>query len=175
MNWSRIWLLAVLGCGSSAFGQEISSSVYELRFRLNEIDAATGPASRLYSMVVESGSAGKINAGRRVPFYSASQGGANEQHTAALGNIFECEVAETDWGVRLDCAFESSYVEPGQSEEPQPVGMLPLTHSRQVHTTAVVPLGREIRLAMLDDPASGNRLEIFIELELLSPRDPGWP
>jgi hypothetical protein len=88
-----------------------------------------------------------------------------ELHTAALGSIIECDARDAEGGVRLDCSFESSYVETEQPTKPIPIGFLPVVNSRQVHTAVVVPLGPEVEIAQLDDPSSGNRLEIFVAVE----------
>ena len=68
-------------------------------------------------------------------------------------------------GVSLDCAFESSYVAPEQPLEQLPIGFLPIINSRKVSTAAVIPIGPEVQVALLDDPSSGNRLEIFVSAE----------
>jgi len=49
----------------------------------------------------------------------------------------------------------------------RPVGFPPVVNSRQVQTTAVVPLGSEVQIARVDDPSSGNRLTIFVLAERL--------
>jgi hypothetical protein len=61
----------------------------------------------------------------------------------------------------LDCAFESSFVAKRQASPP-PVGFPPLIQSRTAHTTAVLPPGKELPMAILDDPTTGNRLEFFV-------------
>ena len=130
-----------------------------------EAGARDSPESQTYTLLLQSGSRGKVNASRRIPNYTSTNGEAKELHTVSLGSIIECRAAEAAPGVSLDCAFESSYVEPGQPERVSPPGFLPVMNSRQVETRAVVPLGREVQFAQLDDPTSGNRLEIFVTAE----------
>jgi hypothetical protein len=110
--------------------------------------------------VLQSGSRGKINASCRIPYYSKSE--LKELHTVALGSIIECSVKDADAAVRLDCAFESSYVAPDQPAQQRPVGFPPVVNSRQVQMTAAVPPGS------IDDQSSGNSLTIFVLAERLA-------
>jgi len=56
-------------------------------------------------------------------------------------------------------------VAPGQQAAKIPTGFLPVIHSRQVSSTAVIALGPSVMIAGIDDPASGNRLEILVSAE----------
>ena len=148
-----------------ALAQDKPAVTFRLHFRMHESGAKAEETTRHYVLALQSESSGKMNASRRLPFHTSSKGEAKELHTQALGSIIECDARDAARGVRLNCAFESSYVEAEQAATPTPIGFLPVTHSRQVHTTVVVPLGTEAQIAQLDDPSSGNRLEIFVSAE----------
>jgi hypothetical protein len=148
--------------------QEKQPPTYRLSFRLQESGAEGKATVRNYVLIVQGRSRGKINASRRLPYYTSSKGEAKELHTAALGSIIECTPEEKDPGVQLDCAFESSYVAPNQPREQPPIGFLPLINARQVSTTAFVAIGPEVQIVRLDDPSSNNKLEIFVSVERLS-------
>jgi hypothetical protein len=135
---------------------------------LHESGPQAEEVTRNYMLVAQSDSLGKINASRRLPHYTSSKGEAKELHTVALGSIIECTPSDQGAAVRLHCAFESSYVAPEQPVEQTPIGFLPVIHSRQVSTTALIPIGREVQVAQLDDPASGKQLEIFVSAERLA-------
>lgn len=149
--------------------QDDSPSTYRLQVRIHEPGAESSPESQTHILLVQAGSLSKLNASRRLPHYTARKGEVMELHTIALGSIVECKATDTEAGVDLDCAVESSYVEPGQEEARVPLGFLPAINSRQIEARAVVPLGREVHFAQLDDPTSGNRLEIFVKAERLQP------
>ena len=141
---------------------------YRLQIRMKESRADVKDSTattRNYVLVVQSKSRGSINASRRIPYYTNPKGDAKELHTVALGTIIECMAEDKDGGVRLDCHFESSHVAADQPTAQVPIGFPPVMRSRQVKTTALAPIGQEVRIARLDDPASGNPLEIFILAE----------
>ena len=150
---------------SVVLAQEKPVSTFRLRFRMHESGAQAEETTRNYVLLLQSESRGKVNASRRLPHSTSSKGEAKELHTIALGTIIECTVEDAEAGVSLDCAFESSYVAPEQPVEQPPIGFLPIMNSRQVSTTAVIPIGPEVQVARLDDPSSGNRLEIFVSAE----------
>ena len=153
---------------TAAFGQE--KPTFRLDFRIQEAGTAGTPANTTrYSLIVQNGARGKINASRRIPYYTNSKGEAKELHTAALGSIIECTPEQTEGALRLACAVESSFVEPGQTGRPIPLGFLPVVTSRQVSTTAAVVFGTEVQLASLDDPGSRNRVEVFVKAERIRP------
>ena len=143
--------------------------MFRLLFRMQEQGPGVERPTQEYALVIKSESRGKINASRRLPNYTSSKGGAKELHTVALGSIIDCRVQEADEGVLLDCAIESSAVASEQPAKHVPVGFLPVMNSRQVQTTAVVPLGPEVQIARLDDPTSGSRLEVFVTAERFLP------
>ena len=146
--------------------QEKPVSTFRLHIRMLESGAQAEGTTRNYVLVAQSESRGKINASRRLPHYTSSKGEAKELHMVALGSIIECTPEDAEGGVRLDCAFESSYVAPEQPDKQTPIGFLPVINSRQVFVTALIPIGPEVQVARLDDPSSGNRLE---------PGFPFWP
>jgi hypothetical protein len=156
------YLLPILASLSSLAQEKPTPTSYRLHFRIQESQPASKPSDSVYDLIIQSRSHGKINASRRIPYYSSSKSEAKEVHSVALGNIIECNAHEQDAGVQLNCSFESSFVTPVHMAEPRPAGFLPVTISRQVSTTAWVPLGSEIQIAGLDDPASKSRLEIFV-------------
>ena len=164
-------LMLVFTLVGAAPAQDKAASTYRLHFRFRESGPNTKEVTRDYTLVVQARSRGKINASRRVPYYTSSKGEAKELHTAALGSIIECTPDDAGSGVRLDCAFESSYVVPGQPVQQTLTGFLPLINSRQVSTATVIPVGSEVQVALMDDPASGNRLEILVSAE----RQPNAP
>jgi hypothetical protein len=145
--------------------QENTVSTFRLHFRMLESGVQVEETTRNYVLVVQSESRGKINASRRLPHYTSSKGEAKELHTVAVGSIIECTPKDAEGGVRLDCAFESSYVAPEQPVKQIPIGFLPIINSRQVFTTVLIPIGPEVQIVRLNDPSSGNRLEIFVSAE----------
>jgi hypothetical protein len=147
--------------GSVTLAQNKSVSMFRLHFRMHESGSESKTTTLNYVLVVQSGSRGKINASRRLPYYSKDK----ELHTVALGSIIECNARDAETGVQLDCAFESSYIPRIQPARQRPIGFPPILHSRQVQTTAVIPLGSEVRIALFDDPSSGNRLQIVVSAE----------
>lgn len=161
MNSTTMMLLSVFCVPTFLCAQSRPLSVFRLQIRMQESGPQMKETTKSYVMLVQAESRGKINASQRVPFY----GKTGEVHTVALGSIMECDAREAEGGVRLDCGFESSYVAPKQPAQPRPVGFPPILESRQVSTKAVIPLGTEVSMAELDDPASGNRLRIFMSAE----------
>jgi hypothetical protein len=137
---------------------------YRIEIRVRESSREAAAKESRYTLLVQSESKGALNASYRVPFYSSTKGEAKELHTVALGNIFECSAHGAEGGVRLDCAFESSFISKRQTSPP-PVGFPPLIQSRTAHTTAVLPLGKELPMAAMDDPTTGNRLEFFVSAQ----------
>jgi len=121
--------------------------------------------TQIYELVVQSRVRGKIDASRRIPVYTGSKGDAKEMHTVALGTIVECTADDRETLVRVDCAFESSYAAREQPPIQTPYGFLPTINSRQASVAALVPIGQEVRVARMDDPSSGNLLEIFLSAE----------
>jgi hypothetical protein len=166
-NLAACLMLAFTLVGAAP-AQDKAATTYRLHFRFRESGPGTKETTKDYFLAVQTKSRGKINASRRVPYYTSSKGEAKELHTAALGSIIECMPDDSAAGLRLDCAFESSYVVPGQPAQQTLAGFLPLINSRQVSTVAVIPVGTEVQVALLDDPASGNRLEILVSAERLS-------
>lgn len=158
-------LVIASGLASVVVAQDKPAAMFRLHFRMHESGAKVEETTRNYVLLLQGESSGKMNASRRIPFYTSTKGEAKELHTEALGSIIECDAKDAEGGVRLNCAFESSYVEPEQTAKQTPIGFLPVMHSRQVRTTVIVPLGPEAQIAQLDDPSSGNRLEIFVSAE----------
>ncbi len=166
---SILWIGASLTC--CLFAADPMPSTYRLHFRVAESQpeakADTG-STKNFQLIVQSRSRGKINDSRRLPHYTSSKSEARELHLAEMGSILECVPEDRENGVRLDCSFESSFVAPDQEGKPIAVGFLPIVHSRQMSSTAVVPLGVEVLFASFDDPASGNRLEFYVEAKRLT-------
>ncbi len=169
---SAIRILSVttaLLCG--LWGADPAPSTYRLNFRITEarpeVKENSG-STKNFQMLVQSRSRGKINASRRLPHYTSTKGETRELHLAALGSILECIPEDRENGVRLECSFESSFVAPDQEGKPVAAGFLPVVHSRQMSSTAVVPVGVEVLFASFDDAASGNRLEILVLAERAS-------
>jgi hypothetical protein len=165
MKVMTAWLVIASSFASVVLAQEVQVSTFRLNFRIHESGAQAEGTTQKYVLLVQSGSLGKINASRRVPHYTRSKGDAKELHLVALGSIIECTPQDAEGGVRLNCAFESSHVAPEQPLKQPPIGFLPVLNMRQVSMTAVVPIGPEVLLASLDDPSSGNRLEVFVSAE----------
>lgn len=167
----RLLIACTLAAGALAqvtLAQE-GSPTYRLRFRLQESGTEVKTATtRNYDLIVQSKSRGKINASRRIPYYTSSKGEAKELHTAAVGSIIECSPEERETGVLLQCAFESGFIAQDQTAQPVPFGFLPLINNRQASTTAFVAIGPEVKLASMDDPSSSNRLEVFVTVERVS-------
>ena len=164
-----LWIGATLT--TCLLGADLAPSTYRLKFRVTEARPEAkdkAESTKHFQMIVQSRSRGKINASRRLPHYTSSKSEARELHLAALGSMLECIPEDRENGVRLDCSFESSFVAPDQEGKPVAHGFLPVVHSRQMSSTAVVPVGAEVLFASFDDPASGNRLEIFVLAERLA-------
>jgi hypothetical protein len=153
-------------------GQQKDPAQYRLQIRMRETRAQSMPKDSAYSLLLQDGGKGSVNASYRVPYYSSSKGEVKELHTVALGAIFECSAREADGGVRLDCAFESSFVSPKAAGAP-PVGFPPLVQSRQAHVAAVIALGAETSVAELDDPTTGGRVQFFIAPQRVNAADSG--
>jgi hypothetical protein len=168
MQLGIVRIVALTTLSLAVHAQEKPRSTYRLNFRLEETAAEAARTTRSYALVVQSRSRGKINASRRLPYYTSSKGETKELHTAALGSIIECIADDKDAGVVLDCAIESSYVALDQPSKPA-AGFLPVVNSRQVSTTALLAIGTEVQIVRLDDPSSKNRLEIFVSVERLTP------
>lgn len=168
----KLWIAPLLVYGafsSAAFCQEKLPPVYRLQFRLQETGTGgKAAAANHFALTVQNNERGKINASRRLPYYTSGKGEAKELHTAALGSIIECTPVQIETAVRLQCAFESSFVEPGQAARPVPAGFLPSIISRQASTTATIPLGKETRIASMDDLASRTSLEVYVTAERIS-------
>jgi hypothetical protein len=165
----KSWITCILATVTfvpSLDAQENQAPTYRLSFRMKESGAAKA-TTRNYVLIVQNRSRGKINASRRLPYYTSSKGEAKELHTASLGSIIECTPHETDPGVRLNCDFESSYVAPNQPGGQPPIGFPPVINARQVSTSAFVAIGPEVQIVRLDDPSSNNSLEIFVSIERL--------
>ena len=167
MNRAAACFAIALALPICANAQDNAPPTFRLQIRMLESGNNSKPSGRDYTLIVQNKSRAKINASRRLPFYTSSKGETREVHTAALGSIIECVPEDAGTSVRLDCAFESSYVPSSPTGTQTPVGFLPIVNSRQVSTTALVPLGTEVQLARLDDPASGNRLEIYVTVQKL--------
>jgi hypothetical protein len=157
-------LLALAAFTPQLHSQDPLPTTYRLQFRFKEV-SGTVETSRNYTLMLQSKTRGKINASTRVPFFTSSKGDNREVHTAALGSIIECNVEDRDSMLALDCSFESSFAAPKQPATATPSGFLPVVHSRQATVRAHIPLAQEVRLAAMDDPSSGNRLEIFVVAE----------
>lgn len=165
---SILWTGAFLNC--CLFAADPLPSTYRLHFRVTESrpEAKDNTGSnRNFQMIVQSRSRGKINASRRLPHYTSTKSEAKELHLAALGSMLECIPEDRKNGVRLDCSFESSFVAPDQGCKPVATGFLPVIHSRQMSSTAVLPIGTEVLFASFEDPASGNLLEIYLVAQRL--------
>ena len=148
--------------------QEKLPPTFRLHFRMTETTVASPKASSTtgnYSMVLQGRARGKINASRRLPYTIPGKGEGRELHTVALGTIIECTASDSEGGVRIDCAFESSFVARDQPAGPVPAPVLPVMHSRQVTVSALVPLVQEVQVATLDDPATHSRIEIFVSAD----------
>ncbi len=158
-------LVIASSLASVVLAQEKPAPTFRLHFRMHESGPQTEETTRNYVLLLQSESRGKINASRRLPHYTSSKSEAKELHMVALGSIIECTPKDEEAGVRLSCAFESSHVAAEQPREQPPIGFLPVLNMRQVSTTAVVPIGLEVQVANLDDPSTGNRLEIFVSAE----------
>ncbi len=145
---------------------------YRLHFSISETGQDGKTATRRYGVLAGNRSRAKINASRRIPYYSSQSAStrrvAKEVHTAALGTIIECTPREDGSGVQLDCTFETSFAVPNQPAHP--VGFLPVAISRQVSTNVLVEPGREQQIALLDDPANNTRVEIAVMVERLPGR-----
>ncbi len=157
-------MLAVGAFPPVAPGQEAPSN-YRVSFRMVESGTSSKPVTLSYVIAMQSGSRGRINASRRIPFYTSVKGEAKELHTVAVGSIIDCTVDDREANVRLNCSFESGYVAPDQPAMAPPVGFPPHINNRQVSTTTLVGIGPEVRIASLDDPSSGNRLEVYVRVE----------
>lgn len=147
-------LLATASC--------FAEDTYLLRFRMEQSNPAS---ARSYVMLLQNKTRGSIDATRRIPYYTNPKGDAKEFHTVAIGNLIECSANGEEAGVRLDCNLESSYVTATQPVPPLPPGFPPVIKSRRVRANALAPIGREFRIARLEEPTSGNPLEIFALVE----------
>src|SRR5688572_11042656 len=108
MNTSALCLIVISSSYASVvLAQNKPVPVFRLHFRMHESGVESKATTLNYILVVQSGSRGKINASRRLPYYS--KGETKELHMIALGNIIECNARDAETGVQLDCAFESSY------------------------------------------------------------------
>jgi hypothetical protein len=145
-------ILALLTAASAR-----ADSAHNLDFRFHETnDKVT--QDRRYSLMLTRGAPSKLNTGLRVPYFMKEK----EVHTVvATGTVIECR--GSDKGavlLGLECGFESNAMPPRQ---PRPAaGLLPLINTRSIHVTTVVRVGKEYKLAALDDPVTGGRLEIFV-------------
>ena len=115
-------------------------------------------------VLLQSGTRATLNASDKLAYYSFSKKNTDrELHTVALGSIFDFVVHnDGETGTRLECGFESSFA---SRQGPHAPSGLPQIQSRQARTTAVVPLGKEVEMAQLDDPTTGNRLQFFVVLK----------
>jgi hypothetical protein len=156
MKPGMLCIIAAVTFAGAIAAQQKQPPTYRLSFRIQE-SAADKATTRKYVLIVQSKSRGKVNASRRLPYYTSSKGEAKELHTAALGSIIECSPEEQGSGVRLDCAFESSYVSPNQPVRQLPIGFPPVVNTRQASTTAFVAIGPEAQIVSMDDPSSNHR------------------
>lgn len=155
----KTWSTLLFLIAATVYGQ--IKAQYRLDIRMLESGPAqTPPKQSTYMMVLQAGSRATLNASSRVAYYSAAKNGAKEVHTVALGTIFECSANEAEAGVRLDCAFESSFA--SKQAQSSAVSGFPAIQSRQARTTAVVPFDAESVVAELDDPTTGNRLQFYV-------------
>jgi hypothetical protein len=168
MQFTTTFLFIAPILAGAALAQEKVSPTYRLNFQLRDSPSETKQTVRNYSVIVQSRSRAKINASRRLPYYTSSKNEAKEVHAAAIGSIIECTPDERDAGVVLNCAFESSHVAAAQPTKQPPVGLLPVVNSRQVSTTARIPFGVQVQIATLDDPSNATRTEIFVTVERLN-------
>lgn len=169
MSGMTIWRTGLVFAGllaPSAPAQE-NPAGYRLSFRLDEAGPET-KTSKTFSMVVQSRARAKINASRRIPYYTSSKKKSVDLHTAAIGTIIDCGAFENGAGVRLDCSFESSFVEPGQSGRTIPTGFLPVMNSRQFFTNATVATGSDVQLASFEDPVNESRIDIYVKVEKMA-------
>lgn len=146
--------------GTAARRIRVSPSLYRLDIAFHETGGREATTDQRYMLLLETGAAGKINTGWRLPYY----GPKAEMHTIDLGTILECTPYDAEAAVRLDCSFESSAAAPAGRPEPRPKTreLPPVLHTRQARVDAVIPLDRPTPLASLDDPATRHRLEIMI-------------
>jgi len=75
--WIIRTLMTVVIPATVTFGQ--AKPTYRLDFRMQESGASGSPASSTrYSLLVQNGARGKINASRRIPFYTSLKGDTKE-------------------------------------------------------------------------------------------------
>jgi hypothetical protein len=147
-------LVCILLAAACSFGED----TFRLRFRMEQSHAGAKADTRNYVLLLQNKSRGSIDSTRRIPYRT----NAKDLHTVAVGNLIECTANGEEVGVRLDCNLESSFLAPDQPASLQP---FPVIRSRRVKTNALAPIGREFRMARIDDPTSGNPLEIFVTAE----------
>lgn len=158
-------LLALIGFLSIAHAETKPTPQYRLDIRMLETAASqTPPKESRYMILLQAGTRAILNANERLAYYSFSKKNAErELHTIDLGTIFDFIVHyDGDSGTHLECGFESSFA---SRQAPHTPSGLPQIQSRKARTTAIVPLGKEVEMAQLDDPTTGNRLQFFVVLK----------
>ena len=95
MKVMTLCLVIASSVASVVLAQEAHVPTFRLNFRIHESGAQAEETTRNYVLVVQSESRGKINASRRLPHYTKSQGEAKELHLVAAHRRCRSRIALT--------------------------------------------------------------------------------
>ena len=138
------------------------NTYYRLDFVIRELDGEKLVDTRNYSLWVQSGIANSTSAGSEVPYPSSSfsdtgSGTTRSISYRSIGVTISCRVKEDNEGPQLESKLNISDVLPPEQDSDPPTFRKITLDSR-----ALLSLGKQTTIGIVEDPASRRRYEVNV-------------
>ncbi len=144
----------VAAVGALAQDQPATMPVYKLDFTFRDND--NGAKARHFSLIVQSNGKGTLRLGNRVPY---STNGTQWNFFDAGLNL-DCRLHAENGRLDLHTEVEISSVVQAEKSAPQPPS--PTVAQLRLTLDSVVPPGKAVTIASIDDPASPRKFDIEV-------------
>lgn len=149
MTRSMLMIVGLAMVGATVMpAQPPARRAFRLEFQVTDAESATAISTRKYSLVGDSGKFVRLRAGAKVPYQTG--GGTNY---VDVGTNFDCKIEDYETAVKMECSLEISGAGSGSP---------PRIQSHRVEVSAPVPVDKATKLAEIDDPVTGRRIEITV-------------
>jgi hypothetical protein len=133
------------------------SSVYQVQFRIRDLNDQAAKSGRNYSLLVAANRRATFKVGDRVPV--ATGGGASQYTYLDIGVTIECIIADIGGKLGMHGNIDLSTVERHDSKIPSASPNPTVGQTRLELDTAVDP-GKPTIVASIDDPVNQRNLQV---------------
>lgn len=151
------FVLALLALSLMPLSAQDQAASYKVDYVIKEANAQP----RRYAVLIERGSKGNFRVGTRQPYLS----GANQYQYADVGVNIDVRLSDSGRGLTLDTGIEISSMM--SDSKTAPAGALPVIAQIRTNVTNLMPVGKPLVIATIDDPVTLKKFEIEATLSVV--------